>query len=327
MIAGVGNRFLGGGCRMYRFIAVVMLVGSILAFAVPDVPGQSVTRLKPTPLKKLNTPGDEEDPYLYVSRNGKIRRLFYAARQKDRFVLMVSEIKYGEWAPGEPVKGLDPASDIRSPCLTLDGHDLYCAVRTEFKGPKEEDTVSLNYDLGHAINREEPTQFTAPSPMQLLATPADEAFPWITPEGRQLYFSRKTDAGWRVFVATRQGRTGPFEEPTLIKELPANFFHATLTSDGRTMFLQGPLAKGRWGLFRSKRTRKGNTWTPWSSPPDALYFLNSTPEEAPTGDTSPSLSRDDNLLYFSSDRTGGKGGRDLWVIGADRLISADLKSK
>ena len=36
--------------------------------------------------------------------------------------------------------------------------------------------------------------------------------------------------------------------------------------------------------------------------------------EAPTGDTSPCLSRTGSLLYFSSDRPGGKGGRDLWVI-------------
>ena len=45
---------------------------------------------------------------------------------------------------------------------------------------------------------------------------------------------------------------------------------------------------------------------------EALERLNHP--DAPTGDTSPSVSHDGTKLYFSSDRPGGKGGRDLWVI-------------
>jgi hypothetical protein len=130
-----------------------------------------------------------------------------------------------------------------------------------------------------------------------------------------LFFSRKTKEGWRVMVATRKdvGGAAGFDEPVLIKELPADFHHATLSPDGKTMFLQGPIEK-RTGLFRS--TFDGKTW----SKPEELSELNHA--EAPTGDRSPSLSRDGSMLYFASDRPEGKGGLDLWVV-----PTAQLKKK
>jgi Tol biopolymer transport system component len=44
--------------------------------------------------------------------------------------------------------------------------------------------------------------------------------------------------------------------------------------------------------------------------------------EGPTGDRSPSLSRDGGMLYFTSDRPEGKGGQDIWVV-----PTAQLKKK
>ena len=89
-------------------------------------------------------------------------------------------------------------------------------------------------------------------------------------------------------------------------EMPENFHHVTLTPDGKTMYLQGALEKGRVGLFVARREKKG-----WSKP-EPLDELNDP--EAKTGDRSPCLTRDGKMLYFASDRSGGKGGLDLWVI-------------
>jgi hypothetical protein len=74
------------------------------------------------------------------------------------------------------------------------------------------------------------------------------------------------------------------------------------------------LEKGRWGLFRCTRT---DVRGPWREP-EPLDDLNSP--EAPTGDFCPCLSRDDTRLYFASDRPGGKGGRDLWMLNDPRRI-------
>ena len=132
--------------------------------------------------------------------------------------------------------------------------------------------------------------------------------PWITSDGKQLYFSRKTKDGWRVCVALRKDAAGPqgFGEPKLVKELPVGFHHATLMPNNKVMYVQGPLPKDRWGLFRS--TLNGDMW----SDPEPLGDLNDP--EAPKGDLSPNLSRDGKTLFFASDRAGGKGGLDIWMI-------------
>jgi hypothetical protein len=72
------------------------------------------------------------------------------------------------------------------------------------------------------------------------------------------------------------------------------------------MYLQGPLGAGRTGLFVC--TREGKGW----SKPEPLEAVNDP--EGKTGDRSPNLTRDDRVLYFASDRPGGKGGLDLWGI-------------
>jgi hypothetical protein len=55
--------------------------------------------------------------------------------------------------------------------------------------------------------------------------------------------------------------------------------------------------------------------------PEPLDELNC--EEAPTGDKSPCVSRDGSLLYFASDRPGGKGGFDLWAAPTNLLGKKD----
>src|SRR5260370_20362302 len=78
----------------------------------------------------------------------------------------------------------------------------------------------------------------------------DELHPWITPAGKEFYFSRKTDQGWKLMVAS-----GPVPGPIgKVKEVgfAAGFHHSTLSKDALPMYLQGPLQEGRWGPPRSK---------------------------------------------------------------------------
>jgi hypothetical protein len=141
-------------------------------------------------------------------------------------------------------------------------------------------------------------------------TRADEMHPWLADNGLALYFSRKTREGWRVFRAGRAAATGPdgFGAPRRV-ELPPDFHHASIA--GEVMYLQGPVGKGRWGLFRSRRTGTG-----WSRP-ESLVDLDCP--DALTGDRSPCVSHDGGLLFFASDRPGGQGGLDIWAISTRAL--------
>jgi Tol biopolymer transport system component len=213
------------------------------------------------------------------------------------------------WSSGKPVEGPDAETDNRSPFLTADNHDLFFATKIVVKDPnKDLKPMAANFDIVRSLRVGKVTQFTGPTPVQSVCTSADELHPWLTPDGRELYFSRKTKAGWRVFVASRATAKEAFGEPKEIKELPDGFHHATLDKSGKVMYLHGPLKNNRWGLFR---TRRVDVKQPWDEPVP-LDALNCP--DAPTGDMSPSLSRDGTRLYFVSDRPGGKGKRDIWSI-------------
>ena len=308
---------------MHHVLSVVVLILSLSFCFLPSASAQPkpvAKLLKPVNLALLNTAADEEDPY--ISRDGK--RLFYASKASGHFQLFVSEQRRPlaffpgseRWPAGKELEGPNAETDSRSPFLTADNHDLYYAEKTTVRIPTgPESPENLNFEIVHSIrsDAQNPRQFTGPTFVQSVCTPADELQPWLTEDGLEMFFSRKTKEGWQVFVASRppaaKGQPkGAFGEPKLVKELPVGFHHATLTRDRQTMYLQGPLENNRWGLFRSRRA---GVKLPWGKP-QLLEGL-SHPQAA-TGDMSPCLSRDASKLYFSSDRPGGKGGRDLWVI-------------
>ncbi len=266
-----------------------------------------------------NTADNEDDPHL--SSDG--RTLFYSCDAKGKVDIMVSRraTTRNFWPRGR-LLGTEPDGDYiqtkvddRSTFLTLDHrYPQYLLFATR------KDKEINNFDIYVAVKQGPRAAFTAPTPVSTVDTKEDELHPWLTADGRRLYFSRKTKDGWRVFVATRTTTTGAagFGEPVLLKDLSAGFHHPTLTPDGKTMYLQGPLEKDRWGLFVT--TASGTKW----ATPESLSINSS---DAPTGDISPSLSRDGTLLYFASDRPGGKGKLDLWVLQTAKLKPVPAKEK
>jgi WD40-like Beta Propeller Repeat len=292
----------------------ISLLFSVTFCALSATPSASADALKPINVAKLNTEKDEDDPFQAPGR----KTLYYVSNAKGNFNIMVSTRTRltQAWPAGKLVSSLnpDPSSDRRSPFLTKDGKFYYAANAI----PRDPEVKSVkNFDLFYSIKiSPRSMSFTQGTPVIALCTEAEEMHPWVTQNGKQIFFSRKTKDGWRVYVA--QGpAAGAITEPQLV-DLPVDFHHASLSPDGLTMYLQGRLDNDRWGLFRARRTRLS---APWSKPVE-LKELNHA--EAPRGDMSPSLSADGVTLYFVSDRPGGRGGRDIWMIPAAKL---DRKSK
>lgn len=247
----------------------------------------------------VNTKADEDDPHsagnaLYYSSNaGGARRIMMTTRANPA----------SRWGKGAPVANNFDTEEDRSAYFVAERlgfqYLFFATVR---------DKEAKNFDIFAVQRLDTRKSWSALTAVQAVCTEADEMHPWVSADRKTMYFSRRTRDGWRIFFVTRPTANGPQfpGEPKVIEELPTGFHHATLTPDGKTMYLQGPLEKGRWGLFVASKI--DGKW----SQPVPLDLLNSP--DAPTGDRSPCLTPDGAALYFASDRTGGQGGLDLWVV-------------
>ena len=294
---------------MYRYLLIGL--GCLMAswFATRVDGGQKPddnSLLMPVNLA-VNTPDDEDEPH--VADAGLT--LYFNRRQnsKDDIFFVRRRALNLPW-PAKAARIEDyvtTASDDRSVFATQGAypHFLYFATKKDEK--------SKNFDLYVAVKHGTGKAWSAPTPVMNVNTPDDELHPWISADGKSLYFTRRVKGREQVWVARRSNTRGPqgWEEPTQVP-LPEEFHHVTLTPDGKTMYLQGPLDDGRWGLFVCTLT--GKQW----SKPEPLKQLNHP--KSKIGDRAPALSRDGQILYFASDRPGGKGGLDLWSIPTRSLL-------
>ena len=283
---------------------VVLLVA--LAVLDPSVRAGAAELVKAANFAAVNTEADEEDPFL--STSGQAMTFWFSRKTKDKFDILMVQRANG-LAPWSKPKMLtefvrsevDDRGSVTFPAGSFPQF-LYYATK------KDKDTN--NFDIYVAVKDDAKKEFVAPAPINRVDTDADEMHPWLSAKGKELWFSRKTRDGWRVFVAKRDDTKGGqgFDEPELVKELPPNFCHPTLTKDGNIMYLQGPLEAGkeRLGLFVSFKI--GKVW----GRPIALTMLNHPQGER--GSCSPSLSPEGDTLYFVSDRPESKGGLDIWSV-------------
>lgn len=244
-------------------------------------------------LEKLNTEADEEDPCPTPDGLG----LLYAVKGKDSYDIFLSK-KANAKAPfpgGKPFI-FDRVADERCPFAYK---DRYFFVTNEVPDPKF--AKLKNFDIMVQIGFQKPTPVLGE-----INTRADEMYPWITPDGKEFYFSRKTDEGWTLFVA-KGPVPGPIGKEKAVG-FPANFHRAALGGNGLTMYLQGPLENGKIGIFRCKRSKVGEAW----SRPEPVSALNHA--DSKKGDMQPAVTIDGTRLYFVSDRPGGKGGLDIWTV-------------
>lgn len=135
---------------------------------------------------------------------------------------------------------------------------------------------------------------------------ADDFCPAITHNGAMLYFTSERSGEQRIYVC--RSRAGQWLSPERIRTLgdAKQIGCPTLTPDGQTMIFAAYQheagGSGRTDLYMSKR--KEGYWT------QGINLGSSVNSDS--WDSQASLSSDGQILYFASDRPGGKGGTDLY---------------
>jgi hypothetical protein len=152
-------------------------------------------------------------------------------------------------APGAPFEApinltaLNSEEDDQGPSLTADGRTMFFA--SDRRGGAGDE------DLWVATRPNTSATFAGATNLAELNTPGVDSSPFITGDGRTLYFvsDRPGTRGLQdIWRATRETPTGPFEPPINVAEVntPAMEDDPALTGDGRELFF----ASGRGGAIQ-----------------------------------------------------------------------------
>jgi OOP family OmpA-OmpF porin len=137
-------------------------------------------------------------------------------------------------------------------------------------------------------------------------------FPVLTADEQQLFFTRRNgvrgDDTEDLVVSTKDSR-GRWGKPASVSSkinTPENEGTCTVSADGRQIIFtscRGRIGFGGCDLFMSEK--RGDEW---SEPVNLGSGVNSAYWES-----QPALSPDGRVLYYASERRGGRGGKDIYV--------------
>ena len=232
-----------------------------------------------------------------LEREALVNGLKVSSDQFPKGYKFLAELLYADALYDEALKNMEHYSRLKNP-LTLDENRLLESCRFAIKAV--ESPVSFHPEnAGDAVNSNE-----------------DEYWPSLNGEANTLVFTRlitKDKDGKKIaypqedFYVSRKDSSGwqkatPLGPPVNTGE---NEGAQCISADGRLLFFTGcsrPKGLGSCDIYMSIK-QKGK----WSEPVNLGNPVNSGSWES-----QPSVSADGRLLYFSSNRSGGKGKIDVW---------------
>jgi hypothetical protein len=186
-----------------------------------------------------------EETGLEISADGL--RLYFGRNTPSGFALFraIRADRQSAWqAPIELVELGDQGHNVN---LTISADQRVALISRKLTGEP--------YHLWEARRPSVAAAFGKPTPLPALASPKNDLDPWITPDGRRVYFISTRDGSRDIFVSTRATLGAAFSPPA---KLPAPINTADdesypfLSADERTIhFTRGP--KGSSNLFRATR--------------------------------------------------------------------------
>lgn len=196
--------------------------------------------------------------------------------------------------------------DESGPCLSDDGLSLYFASNRP--------GGSGDFDIWVATRKTPGDPWGEPVNLGPVVNSDDyDNHPSISPDGLTLYFdSRRPAAGDSfgfndIYMTHRDTIGGAWSQPEPLAICTHGYdYSPDVSRDNLTLYYDSPL-QGRdlWAVKRASASRAWAEGTPLGSP-----------FNTPMIDTDPCVSAEGSLLYFVSDRPGGHGQFDIWVMKA-----------
>lgn len=138
-----------------------------------------------------------------------------------------------------------------------------------------------------------------------------EYFPSLSADGQSLIFTRRVAKQNEDFYRSDLGADGSWKEAVPLSGVNTEFNEGaqSITADGKYLVFticEQAVNRGSCDLYFSRQV-EGGGWTPARS---LGKNINTEADES-----QPSISADGRLIFFSSNRPGGVGGKDLYVSG------------
>jgi Tol biopolymer transport system component len=160
------------------------------------------------------------------------------------------------------------------------------------------------YDIWVSTRASKEDDWGAPSNLAAINTPDWQTSPCISADGLELYFN-----DWGLWVVRRATVSDPWGEPENDSLININTSGVDsspcLSSDGLSLFL---FSWDETQLYVSTRPTRDDPWPEPVNLGPTVNGVNNTWE-----DRDPAISTDGLVLFFSSNREGGYGSRDLWM--------------
>ena len=236
-----------------------------------------------TTVSALSSPANEEQAALspdeltvYFSRddgNGKYD-IFEAKRASAT----------GAFDSGAVVAGVNTADEDREPRVTADGLTMYATTRAPPSG---------QFRVAFATRASKEGMFGALQPVPVINGTTNDSDPWISADGRVMYFSSDRGGNYALYRSTQTG--GVFSEPELVRgthlDTPYMELTPALTDDELTLYFASSRPNlGSVDMFEASRA---TVQDPFGEP------INLTELNGPNADLPSWISADNCQLYIT----------------------------
>ena len=194
---------------------------------------------------------------------------------------------------GQPVlvAGLPNGDHAATPRLSAD-------ERTIFFTGHVGDLARLRFATRASID----APFAPPQALDAISSQSKDNDPSISADGRTIFFSSERNGkSADLYTATRASTDVPFTAPTALKALntSSDDGHPYLRSSANELWFSSSRS-GAWEIYVARSGVNG------LGAPVVVSELSGAKTQQPM------ITEDGLTIIFSSDRSGGKGGRDIW---------------
>jgi len=235
-------------------------------------------------------------------------------------VLIIITCRYAkaDFIFGNPINlgpTVNSISNEQAPDISTDGLELYFS---EYQGAPYRAGGQGQSDIWVTIRQTKDDPWGVPVNLgPVVNSSFSDEHPSISADGLSLYFGSNRSGGKGaedLWVTTRETKDSPWGRPVNLGSAVNSSYpdwDPDISADGLSLYFTDysypnrPGGNGGWDIYVATRP---TLFDPWSEPVNLGPIVNSS-----ANDSCPNISIEGLVFFFTSARSGGSGGADIWM--------------